>query len=168
MASNAEWSTGYARQADADFQMYQRLEASAVAEPCHRLLFLQMACEKLVKAHSCGEGVDAAALQRHAVIAGRLPVILRQRAIAVNLPNRNWVLQHAKHLSQEIELLAPAVRRAGHRPDNCEYPWEDDMEGLHVPLDWSFLPARLVAIPAGVTFLKLVRGAIDELLPAES
>jgi hypothetical protein len=61
-------------------------------------------------------------------------------------------------------VLAPAVKRGGVRPDNCEYPWEDDAGLLHVPLDWSFYPAQLIIIPAGRTFLKLVRCAIERLL----
>ena len=53
MATHMDWSHGYARQADADFKMFQmlggqELEAFAVME-CHKLLFLQMACEKLAK-----------------------------------------------------------------------------------------------------------------------
>jgi hypothetical protein len=35
---------------------------------------------------------------------------------------------------------------------------------LHLPLDWSFHPSQLVVMPAGRTVLKLIRGAIDQLL----
>src|SRR5207248_8257563 len=95
-----------------------------------------------------------------------LPVVLRQEATAVNFtgPHARWVLRHAKHLSQEIELLAPAVKRGGQRPDNCEYPWEDAAGQLHSPLDWRFVPSRLLTSPAGRTFLKLLRAAIARLL----
>jgi len=61
-------------------------------------------------------------------------------------------------------MLAPAVKRGGQRPDNCEYPWEDAGGELHVPLDWSFAPANLLVAPAGRTFLKLVRESIDRFL----
>ena len=47
MATAAEWAVAYARQADADFKMYQTLERLPTAEQCQRLQFLQMACEKL-------------------------------------------------------------------------------------------------------------------------
>ncbi len=126
-----------------------------------------MACEKLVKGYLCGAGTGPAALQAsHAYVAGTLPVVLRQQAVYVNFtgPQARWVMQHAKYLSQEIELLAPAVKRGGGRPDNCEYPWEDGSGHLHIPLDWSFYPAQLIVIPAGRTFLKLVREAILRLL----
>lgn len=172
MATPTDWSHGYARQADADFKMFQmlgspELEAFAVVD-CHKLLFLQMACEKLAKAHLCAGGTDPAALQRsHAYIAGTLPVILRHTAVLLNYKSKqaNWVLEHAKHLAQEIECLAPAVKRGGQRRDNCEYPWADDQDNLHIPLNWSFVPSKLLTLPAGRTVLKLIRVAIDRLLP---
>ncbi|MDB5309458.1 MAG: hypothetical protein JWO38_3660 [Gemmataceae bacterium] len=167
MATSAQWSHGYARQADADFKTFQALEPEPAVEVCHKLQFLQMACEKLVKAHLCGEGTDPSALQTsHAYVAGSLPVVLRQTAVSLNLtgPQAKWVLRHAKHLAQEVEVLAPAVKRGGTRPDNCEYPWEDAGGELHVPLDWSFHPAQLLVIPAGRTFLKLIRAAINDLM----
>jgi len=50
MADHAAWAVGYARQAQADFQTVEKLQAVSVPE-CHKLQFLQMACEQLVKAH---------------------------------------------------------------------------------------------------------------------
>ena len=167
MATSAEWATAYARQANADFTTFEALQPLAVPQ-CHKLQFLQMACEKLVKAHLCGVGTDPETLQQsHAYIAGRLPVVLRQQALFENLgrPKAKAVLKHAKHLAQEIELLAPSVKRGGQRLDNCEYPWQDGAGRLHTPLDWSFQPSLLVISPAGRTILKLIRRAIDRLLP---
>lgn len=85
MATGDEWAAAYARQADADFQTFQKLQDLPVPD-CHRLLFLQMACEKLVKAHLCGPvGTDPVAVQTsHAYIAGTLPVVLRQQAVSEN------------------------------------------------------------------------------------
>jgi len=167
MATSAEWAIGYARQADADFKAFGAVQDLPIPE-CHRLLFLQMACEKLVKAHLCGQGKDPVHVQTsHAYIAVHLPIVLRQQAVFVNYRGKKATesLGHAKRLAQEIELLAPAVKRGGQRPDNCEYPWEDTAGTLHVPLDWSFLPSALIVMPAGCTMLKLIRGAIDRLLP---
>jgi hypothetical protein len=53
MATGAEWSTGYARQADADFKTFEAIQVLSVPE-CHKLQFLQMACEKLVQQPSIG------------------------------------------------------------------------------------------------------------------
>jgi hypothetical protein len=70
---------------------------------------------------------------------------------------------HIRHLAGEIELLNPAIKRDGKRPDNCEYPWEDDQETVHSPLKWVFEISRLLTVPSGRTFLKLLRMAINEL-----
>jgi hypothetical protein len=165
MATPAEWAQAYARQADADFKTFQALQPLPVPR-CHKLLFLQMACEKLVKAHLCAAGTDPGTLQQsHAYIAGTLPVVLRQQALRLHFagPRAREVLRQARRLAREIELLAPAVKRGGQRPDNCEYPWEDGRGKLHVPVDWTFYPSLLLA-RGGRAFLKLARGAIDGLL----
>ncbi|HTU88861.1 MAG TPA: hypothetical protein VMF69_02080 [Gemmataceae bacterium] len=169
MATSAEWAAAYARQADADFKTFETLQSLPIP-PCHQLQFLQMACEKLVKAHLCGEGTEPGTLQQsHAYIAKTLPKVLRQQALYVNFrgPKAKEALKRAAHLAKEIELLAPAVKRGGKRLDNCEYPWEDAKGRLHTPLDWTFQPSQLVVLPAGRTTLKLIRGAINRLLPSD-
>jgi hypothetical protein len=161
------WAKGYARQAGADFETWSLLQGNEAVPTCHKLLFLQMACEKLTKAHLCQAGSDPQRLQTsHAYVAKNLPIVLRQQMVVsgANLKGAPWIPQHAKHLAQEIEMLAPAVKRGDQRPDNCEYPWEDAGGELHVPLDWSFAPANLLVAPAGRTFLKLVRESIDRFL----
>jgi hypothetical protein len=40
---------------------------------------------------------------------------------------------------------------------------EDDAGGLHVPLDWTFTLAQLIEAKGGRTFLKLVKGAMEQL-----
>ncbi len=50
MATPSQWARGYARQAHADFQSWQAIESDEIVRPCHRMLLLQMACEKLCKA----------------------------------------------------------------------------------------------------------------------
>jgi hypothetical protein len=161
-----DWAKGFARQAQADFSTWRLLQGDDTIPECHRLLFLQMACEKLTKAHLCAAGSDPAELQAsHGYIAKNLPIIVRQQIprSGMSVNNAAWIVQHSKHLAQEIEMLAPAVRRAGRRPDNCEYPWEDDSGQLHVPLDWTFVPSKLLTAPAGRTFLKLIAEAIHRL-----
>jgi hypothetical protein len=168
METHTAWAHAYARQADADFQTFERLQPLAVPA-CHKRQFLQMACEKLVKSHLCGQGTDPVTVQAsHAYIARTLPIVLREQALFVKFvgaPARK-ALKHAKQLCHEIELLAPAVKRGGKRPDNCEYPWTDEDGNLHVPLDWTFYPGQLLLLPAGFAFLKLLRRAIDRCLTA--
>jgi hypothetical protein len=167
MSTADEWAQAYARQASADFDTWNFLQSQPAVPTCHKLLFLQMACEKLTKAHLCKAGSDPRQLQSsHAYIAKNLPIVIRQQMAELgdSVKGKGWILLHSKHLAQEIEMLAPAVKRGGRRPDNCEYPWEDAGGRLHVPLDWSFVPANLLIAPAGRTFLKLVREAIARSL----
>ena len=167
MADAAAWSVGYAREAKADFETFEKLQSMPVPE-CHKLQFLQMACEKLVKAHLCVLNARPADLQTsHAYTARTLPVILRQYAALMHYTggSARETLHRAKELAQEVEVLAPSVDRDGQRPDYCEYPWEDAGGTLHVPLDWTFYPSQLVMKPAGVRALKLIGGAIAQLVP---
>ena len=166
MATTVDWSSAYARQADADFKTFEIIQDLHVPL-CHKLQFLQMACEKLVKAHLCGLGTEPRNLQTsHAYIAGTLPVVLRHQAVLVNFTGKKAkkVLSRARIIAQEIDVVAPAVDRGGRRPDNCEYPWEDTVGTLRTPLEWPFNLAELILIPSGRTILKLIRGAIDRLM----
>ncbi len=167
MSSPADWAQGYARQADADFGTWQSLQTETDVPSCHKLLFLQMACEKLCKAHLIAVGTGPEVLQRsHAYVAKPLTVIVRQQIVFLrrNVASMEYLLQHVRHLAEEIEVLNPAVDRNGQRRDNCEYPWEDHAGVVHSPLDWTFHPSHLLTAPCGRTFLKLVREAIDRLL----
>src|SRR5262245_27699089 len=167
MATGAEWARGYARQADADLKTFEALQRMPEIPECHKLQFLQMACEKLAKAHLCGEGADPVSLQSsHAYITKTLPIVLRQTAAFFKYTGKQAreVLRHAKRICQEIEVLAPAVRRGGSRPDNCEYPWCDSRGTLRIPAESKFVPSQLLLMPSGPTFLKLLRVAINRLL----
>jgi hypothetical protein len=166
MSTADDWAKAYARQAGADLGTYDLLADNELVPECHRLMFLQMACEKLTKAHLCAEGKDPKQLQSsHAYAAKNLTTIIKQQIVfsGSNPKGAPWVLGHSKHLANEIEILAPAVDRGGQRPDNCEYPWEDHGGNLHLPLTWTFTTSNLLTEPAGRTFLKLVREAIKRL-----
>lgn len=168
MSQSVDWAKAYARQSDADFRAWERFEAhpQAVASPCHKLMMLQMACEKLCKARLALGGTPPESLQgSHAYIANPLPNIIRDQILFLGQrPDRLRELQaRVRQLAGEIELLNPSVRRDGQRPDNCEYPWESGA-GIISPLDWSFPTLQLLTVPAGRTFIKLLRGAIDRIL----
>jgi hypothetical protein len=167
MSSPADWAKGYARQAEADFATWGILQAEDAVPECHKLLFLQMACEKLCKAHLIARNTAPETLQAsHGYIARPLPIVVREQIIFSrrDLAGMRRVLQDARHLPEEIEVLNPAVDRNGQRRDNCEYPWEDHAGNVHSPLDWTFHPSNLLTAPSGRTFLKLVRAAINRLL----
>lgn len=168
MTSPTDWARAYARQADADLRAWETsgLNPGVVVASCHRLLFLQMACEKLCKAYLILNGSPPEDVQSsHSFIAGPMPIILRQQRLIMS-PDRRGAgeLQAlARHLAAEIEMLNPSARRAGRRPDNCEYPWESGARVVS-PLDWSFPALQLATQHAGRTILKLIRASIDQIL----
>lgn len=99
MATPAEWARGYARQADADFKTFMAIQALSVPM-CHQLQFLQMACEKLVKAHLCQAGANLSALQKsHAYVGKHLPRVLGEQAPVLKLthdgPGLYWATPDA-------------------------------------------------------------------------
>ena len=167
MATPAEWARGYARQADADFQSWQAIESNEAVQPCHRMLFLQMACEKLCKARLIDAGTPPEALQTsHGYIANPLPLVIRAQLefMGQSLRAKAGLLTFTRHIAAEIEVMNPAVNRNGLRPDNCEYPWEDDQQALHSPLDWQFNPLQLLRDRFGPSFVKVLQLAIDRAL----
>ncbi len=82
MATPAQWARGYARQAHADFGTWQATEGNEDVHACHRMLFLQMACEKLCKARLIDDGTPPEALQTsHGYVANPLPLVIRATGI---------------------------------------------------------------------------------------
>lgn len=169
MSIPADWASAFARQADADFRAWQLYQEhpKAVAAECHQLLFLQMACEKLCKAHVIRAGIlkPAEVQTSHGFIEKHLPSIIKQQiANSHAFPkDLNWVMSQVRQLCGEIEILSPAMKRGNKRPDNCEYPWEAGDRVLS-PLDHRFLPTQLLTAKHGRTFLKLLRRVIDQNL----
>jgi hypothetical protein len=169
MATAKEWAERFAEQADADFRAWELYERNphAVAAPCHKAQFLQMACEKLCKAHQLRTGAAAEwLLSTHKVIAKTLSRIIQeemerrgQKRSAIRECTR-----FVKKLAQEIEFLSPSLDDGGKRPDNCEYPWEQG--GIvYSPLRRSFIALQLLTEPSGITFLKSLRNAINRNQP---
>jgi len=163
MATSQQWAQAFARQADADFEMFLFLQSQESVRECHFLQFLQMSCEKLVKAHMYTKGIRPGEIESSHRFAFDFDNVLRQQlgATGFSPKRKKHLMRHTKHPAAEIEYLAPSVKRGGLRLDNCEYPWEDDRGILHSPLDWTFLPTQLIAAPTGRTILKLVRRAIS-------
>lgn len=168
MSTSAQWQQGFARQSAADFTMWSRLQTAKDVPECHKLHFLQMACEKLSKAHLCQAGADPYSLQAsHAYIAKQLPIVVKEqmrRLTGRDLRKFNPRMKQVKLLCREIELLAPSVDDGGRRPDNCEYPWELSDGMLRVPTEHNFPGLSLLRGPVGQTLLKCVNEAIAGLV----
>jgi hypothetical protein len=167
MATPGQWARGYARQAHADFQSWQAIEADEIVRPCHRMLFLQMACEKLCKARLIEAGTPPELVQTsHGYVANPLPIVIRAQLefMGQDLRAKAGLLTFTRHIAAEIEVTNPQVDRNGHRPDNCEYPWENAAQNLHSPFDWTFTPLQLLLGRFGPTFVKVLGLAIDRAL----
>jgi hypothetical protein len=166
--TNDDWARAFAKQAGADFDCWSQVSDPGNPLPqCHKLLFLQMACEKLGKAHAYKSNIVPEDIQTsHLYCAKYIPQIVRQILIERRKPpkQREFVISHSRRIAREIELLNPSVNDGGGRPDNCEYPWVDAKNILRVPCESTFLPSRLVIDANGRNFLKIVELAIDKLL----
>jgi hypothetical protein len=161
------WSRAYAKQARGDFQAFEILRGNEELPECHSLHFLQTACEKLCKAFLCGGGTEPDELQTsHAFIAGPLPLIARQQYVRLggrSDRSRSHQFKLFRQLAREIELLAPQVNAGGRRPENCDYPWEDQGR-VNVPVELSFPNLGFLDQATGRLLLKLIHAGIDQLL----
>lgn len=160
------WAFAYAIQARSDLEARETLLRNDKLPECHQLHFLQMACEKLCKAHLIAGGADARELQKsHAYVAKQLPIIVRLLLAreAGRLPRDTWIISAIRVLARRIELLAPSVDHGGRVPANSEYPWERPDGQIVAPARHNF-EFSLLRHKAGITLLKVLRVAIDELL----
>ncbi len=162
-------SRAFARQASADYETFRLLSLQRDKVPeCHRLQFLQMACEKLCKAHEFRSTRPRADLERsHQVIEHFLPTIARQLVNRSGRRPRNsaGLMADVRRLARAIEQLTPSVVKAGTMAANCEYPWVLG-DAVLSPLDYPFPLLDLLNRPSGVAFVtKLLPDAIRALLP---
>lgn len=163
-----DWKTAYARQADTDMDARDWLLQKQPPLPaCHQLHFLQMAAEKLCKAHLIRSGTEAWVLgTSHSFVTGPLPVIVRQVLSRGRKERASpWLMAAVRKLARQIERLAPAIDAKGH-PANCEYPWLDPTGNVVAPASYSF---KLdINGKAGTTLLKAMRVAIRNLVEQTS
>lgn len=154
----------YAAQSQSDFRVYQ--EFLQDAEECHRLHFLQMACEKIAKAYRLKDTPDfpEESLYSHVIFSKFVLNLLKSPQIKRLYKSQNAALQQlerdAKRLSREIEKLAPAVDRE-RTPANVEYPWIQG-QSVFTPCAFSFASLSLLKDQNGREFLKLITMAIKD------
>ncbi len=166
--SPAAWSRAYALRAKTDLSARDALLSVADLPACQQLHFLQMACEKVSKAHKCWGGTDPKEVQSsHAYAAKAIPLIAKQlfsrRSLQIDIPQAK-AMEAIRRLSREVELLSPSVDDGGRRPENCEYPREDGGGDLHIPAEHEFTElSRIDLHRAGLTFLKVLVTAVEEL-----
>lgn len=154
----------YAAQSQSDFRVFQ--EFLQGAEECHRLHFLQMACEKIAKAYRLRDTPDFPedGLYSHVIFSRFILNLLKSPQIKRLYKSQNAALKQlerdANCLSREIEKLAPAVDRE-QTPANVEYPW---IQGqlVFTPCVFSFANLSLLRDQNGREFLKLIAMAIKD------
>ena len=160
------WSQAYASQSYADWETYHALclAQGRVAE-CERLHHLQMACEKLCKAHMMKDGRQNFNWRSHKCIAKTLPIIVRD--IASRTTDRgtksnvvSHLLQIARALSPHIESLAPT---SDAQTPNAEYPWQDQSGAVVVPAEYDFSEFAALRTPRGAQLIKLLQHAAQTL-----
>lgn len=138
-ATDLDWARAYAKQALSDLDAREKL-ALAGADKCHRLHFLQMAAEKVCKAHLTVVNGHERVRKTHAYVEKNLPIIARQFFTRSNDENRmaQWEVRQIEGIAGEIELLAPACDDGGTRRDNSEYPWKDGHGDVQTSCEYSF------------------------------
>jgi hypothetical protein len=160
------WAAAYARQAKSDLDAREQLLRDDRPPACHQLHFLQMAAEKLCKAHLSARGQPQDVLEAsHAFVAGPLPVIVRQIIArdAQRLQRDTWVLKAVRKLCRQIELLHPQVDDNQRVPSNAVYPWRGPDGHVIAPRDHPF-ELTLLREKAGATLLKIMTAVADELI----
>ena len=153
------WAKAYAKQALSDLDAREALVKSGT-QKCHRLHFLQMAAEKVCKAYLVKTNGYDHLKKSHAYVKSILPQLARSLYTNINESNaiKSGKIRVVKHLTGQIELLAPACNDGG-REDNSEYPWEDGM-GIQVPCEYSF-PNIDDLSREMVPLIKLIRAASE-------
>ena len=165
MATDDDWALAYAKQARSDLDARELILSGELPE-CHQLHYLQMACEKVCKAHLFSLGQSSSELRTsHNYVATVLPVLFRlvfTQTYKRELKKRAELMRHVRHLAREINFLAPAVDDGGRRKDNCEYPWLDG-ENVVVPSERLYSSLDLLTHPNGRLLIKLLRIAVEAL-----
>jgi len=156
MSDWRHWQTAFLQQARCDWDAYQRTRQAAWPS-CHRLLFLQMATEKLSKALLVGGHSKLETIaQSHAAFVNFMRVVgdnrKLQEALGMKKAQLRARFKRLLPLAYEIELLAPALARGGPNP---EYPWQDSSDKILAPVAYPFpLMNQLQKTPQGVQLLK--------------
>jgi hypothetical protein len=152
-----EWARSYALQALFDLRAREVL-ARAGTEKCHRLHFLQMAAEKICKAHLTAANGHENVHRTHAYVENVLPVIARNFYGNQDIPT--WQMREIRRIAREIEVIAPACDAGNTREDNSEYPWVDGQGAIQTPCRHNF-PNIDDSNKMLVSVIKLMRSAAE-------
>ena len=143
-----DWRTAFLRQAQSDFQMFQRCLAEVDVPDCQRLHYLQMTTEKLAKALLTTINGPRPAMTHDAFVrfmrsAWSDPAV-REVAGMAHRDQFRAFLRGLEALAQAIENLSPE----GPDHPNPEYPWEASGTIIS-PLDHTFVELNLASPKMG-------------------
>lgn len=172
MRQEAEWTEqarirladAYAEQSRSDFTVYCLYLGDA--EECHRLHYLQMACEKIAKAYRLRnpDSFNPDDLYSHVVFSKFIIIFLKSTPVKGRYrtqdAKRRQMERYGRTLALEIEKLAPAVDR-DQTPENAEYPWLVG-ETIFIPCRHRYPLSRLLGEQGGRDILKLIEIAIED------
>ncbi len=152
------WSDAFHRQALSDLEVYRyiSLPTSKVAF-CHRLHYLQMASEKLVKSY-LSLGFNQAPKKSHAGLSIFLKTLQSNPNIRNRLGFADRHSQFSSHIrqlvpvAQAIERLAPCL--ANENDVNAEYPWRSVDGTVVYPANYGFKNFQLTDLARFVAFLE--------------
>ncbi len=154
----------YATQSQSDFKVYRDFLQDT--EECHRLHFLQMACEKIAKAYRLRDtpNFPEENLYSHVFFSKFILSLLTSPEIKNRYRARDAKLKQmvrdGQRLSRQIETLAPAVDRE-QIPSNVEYPWIEG-NAVFTPCLYGYANFSLLTTPGGREFLRLITIAIED------
>lgn len=145
-----QWSVAYARQGKSDLDAYRILRQAFLDNRlpvCHSLHYLQMAAEKIAKAHELGKAGSNKSLDtlttRHtgASIEEFVKTVFKQvRGPALIKAKKTeqlaTLMSKIGTLARQLEKCQPAVDKKI-SPQNVEYPWEDSSR-ISVPCEQRF------------------------------
>ena len=152
------WAAAFARQALSDLHAREAIVTANLPD-CQSLHFLQMAAEKVCKAHLYAVGEEVGFT--HAVVRKYLPVLVRELSPEVSKSSRRRA--RIKVMSRLNELLAPNLDYGGSHPENTEYPWRALNGDPVSPLDFEFAGLQ---DEQEITFLvKIIQKAAKEYVP---
>lgn len=160
------FAEAFIAQARSDWGVYHILsECRDVVVACHRLHYLQMACEKLAKAyrlrdtHASVKELQSGHTGFAKFVGPFFSAVLKEEYRGKDAQLQGLIAR-ARTFAREIEKLAPATDRVA-VPENTEYPWERS-DQVVAPCRYSFPALELLREPGGLAFLNLIGRALGE------
>jgi hypothetical protein len=152
------WLEAFHRQASSDFEVFKHFsrQSSPVAI-CHRLHYIQMASEKLVKSFLT-LGSDEVPKKTHSGLLLFLrtlrsnPFVRSRLGFSDKHQKFDAYLKGLQPVAEAIDLLAPALGTKN--GVNAEYPWSTSSGPIQYPANYAFRHISLTEIVRFADFIE--------------